>query len=217
MRLAFAVIAHVDADILVIDEALAVGDMAFQAKCFERLKDLQRRGTTVLFVSHDSAAVKSLCSKAYMLEHGEVVAAGGTEEVLERYLKNTLFGNSVPRLKLFESENRRESRVSASLSNLAADFEGRGVFDREGNGRARFVSVRVLHQSGDPVQVVDFGQRLTLEMIVETHDVIPKLLFAYHIRDRNGLDVVYSDSGIEDRYLFDVAPGAQSLSNGRSM
>ena len=85
IRLAFAVIVHVDADILIVDEALSVGDMYFQAKCMAHMKKLMNSGVTVLFVSHDISAVKALCSRAVYLEHGKVVALGSAEEVVEAY------------------------------------------------------------------------------------------------------------------------------------
>ena len=85
IRLAFAVVVHVDADILIIDEALSVGDMYFQAKCMAHMKKLMKSGVTVLFVSHDVGAVKALCSRAVYLEHGKVIAVGSTDEVVEAY------------------------------------------------------------------------------------------------------------------------------------
>lgn len=91
VRLAFSVIAHVDADILIIDEALAVGDAAFSQKCMRFLRRFQKTGT-ILFVSHDTAAVTALCDRAIWLNHGEVVAAGDAKSVCEQYYGH-LFGD----------------------------------------------------------------------------------------------------------------------------
>jgi ABC-type polysaccharide/polyol phosphate transport system ATPase subunit len=85
MRLAFAVAIHVEPDILIIDEVLAVGDQSFQAKCFERICELKRAGKTLLFVSHVPEMVKQLCDHSIWLEHGRVKAAGPPEEVLAAY------------------------------------------------------------------------------------------------------------------------------------
>src|SRR5438094_4524956 len=82
VRLAFAIAASVEPEILIIDEALAVGDAAFQHRCLRRIKDLHERGTTVLFVSHDSAAVRALCSRASLLDQGRRLADGGPGGVL---------------------------------------------------------------------------------------------------------------------------------------
>ncbi|HMD71316.1 MAG TPA: ABC transporter ATP-binding protein [Bryobacteraceae bacterium] len=85
MRLAFAVAIHVEPDILIIDEVLAVGDAAFQEKCFERICELKRAGKTLLFVSHAPEMVKHLCDHSLWLEHGRVKAAGPPAELLEAY------------------------------------------------------------------------------------------------------------------------------------
>lgn len=88
VRLAFAVAAHLEPEILIVDEVLAVGDAEFQKKCLGKMKDVSTNdGRTVLFVSHNMAAVKSLCNKAVLMEHGRLVYRGGTDEVVTRYLK----------------------------------------------------------------------------------------------------------------------------------
>jgi lipopolysaccharide transport system ATP-binding protein len=88
MRLAFAVAAFVEPEILLIDEVLAVGDAEFQKKCLGKMSDVSKDGRTILFVSHNLTAVKSLCSKAMWLDRGRIVSAGETEEVVADYLQN---------------------------------------------------------------------------------------------------------------------------------
>jgi len=85
MRLAFAIAVHVDPDILIVDEVLAVGDVAFQNKCFERIRQFRAQGKTLLFVSHATALVREICSRALWLEHGKVVMDGAAADVLEAY------------------------------------------------------------------------------------------------------------------------------------
>jgi lipopolysaccharide transport system ATP-binding protein len=87
VRLAFAVAAHLEPEILVIDEVLAVGDAEFQNKCIGKMKDVANHGRTVLFVSHDMNAISSLCKKSILLERGSIVAFGETQDVIETYLK----------------------------------------------------------------------------------------------------------------------------------
>lgn len=84
-RLGFSIAVHLDPDILLIDEVLAVGDERFQKKCMERMMEFRRRGKTILFVSHNATAVKQLCDRAYLLAQGMVVALGGVASVLEAY------------------------------------------------------------------------------------------------------------------------------------
>ena len=85
MRLAFAIAVHVDPDVLIVDEVLAVGDQAFQAKCFDRIRQFRSQGKTLLFVSHANKLVGEICSRGLWLERGQVVMQGTAEEVLEAY------------------------------------------------------------------------------------------------------------------------------------
>src|SRR5262249_23499458 len=86
VRLAFAVAAHLEPEILLVDEVLAVGDAEFQEKCLGKMRDVTREGRTVLFVSHNLAAVRSLCTRALLLENGRLLFDGGTDDAVERYL-----------------------------------------------------------------------------------------------------------------------------------
>ncbi len=87
MRLGFAIAAHVDPDLLIVDEVLAVGDISFQAKCLKKLNHLSACGTTILFVSHDAGAILNLCNKGILLEKGAVQAQGGVQECLNIYMQ----------------------------------------------------------------------------------------------------------------------------------
>ena len=92
MRLGFSIAAHLDPDILLLDEVLAVGDVAFQAKCLDRIAELRRAGRTIIFISHDLAAVYRLCDRALLLNHGRVVAEGPPRQVIDEYQQMT-FGD----------------------------------------------------------------------------------------------------------------------------
>ncbi len=104
-RLAFAVAAHLEPEILVVDEVLAVGDAEFQKKCLGKMKDVAKHGRTVLFVSHNLSAVRSLCNRSVLLSHGQVVSCGNTPEVTDLYMAG--------------HENRSSSRLPARISNQA--------------------------------------------------------------------------------------------------
>lgn len=87
VRLAFSVAAHLEPDVLIVDEVLAVGDVAFQKKCLERMGDVAQEGRTVLFVSHNLTSINNLCASSFLLERGRIVAAGPTREVVQRYMQ----------------------------------------------------------------------------------------------------------------------------------
>ena len=96
VRLGFSIAAHLDPDILLLDEVLAVGDAAFQAKCLERLSELRRTGRTVVFISHDLSAVYRLCDRAILMSHGRVVAEGPPREVIDEYQQMTFGDDAKP-------------------------------------------------------------------------------------------------------------------------
>lgn len=100
VRLAFSVAAHLEPEILIIDEVLAVGDAEFQKKCLGKMKDVAVQGRTVLFVSHNMAAVKSLCTRSLVIESGQLVYEGSSEEAVDYYLKKSEDGASISHVKL---------------------------------------------------------------------------------------------------------------------
>jgi lipopolysaccharide transport system ATP-binding protein len=137
VRLAFAVAAHLDPEILLIDEVLAVGDAEFQKRCLGKMGDVARGGRTVLFVSHNMPAIQVLCERCLLLQDGRVVADGATETVMRRYLAGhcgELAGNTLNTTK------------------------------RTGNGRARFVSVEIRDGSGTPVNQILAGHPFSVAM-----------------------------------------------------
>src|SRR6266850_1539579 len=103
VRLGFAIAAHLDPDILLLDEVLAVGDAAFQAKCLDRISELRKSGRTIVFISHDLAAVYRLCDRALLLDHGCVVADGPPRQVIDEYQQLT-FGNEMRPVGLAEPD-----------------------------------------------------------------------------------------------------------------
>ena len=195
VRLAFSVIVHVDANVLVVDEALAVGDMYFQAKCMEHLKSLVKSGVTILFVSHDINAVKALCSSAIYLENGKVVSAGPTQKVVDAYFQSSIRGAKHYSAddKLNVSNENREFKIDQENFK----FRSRANFQRVQNGLANFLDVVLLDDSQKELLNVSFGQLVTLRMVIKINE--PNLQFGlgYHIRDKNGCDLIYSDTAVE--------------------
>jgi lipopolysaccharide transport system ATP-binding protein len=143
VRLAFAVAAHLEPEVLLIDEVLAVGDIAFQKKCLGKMSDVAGAGRTILFVSHNMAAVSALCTKAFLLSNGRLVYSGQVADVISKYMETTMESSSIP---------------------LA------GRTDRSGNGRIRFTDVRFLNGKGQAVSAAISGMPLTVELRYVTAD-----------------------------------------------
>ena len=197
VRLAFAVIAHVDADMLVIDEALAVGDAFFTQKCMRFLRNFMQTGT-VLFVSHDTGSIRSLCNRAIWLEKGQVLADGDPKEVSEKYLQafyEAQQGNSTTtRLKSQRPANPDEPVHDQRLkfinaSNLRNDLK---VFDFNpdssscGAGGAQIEDVRLLDASGARLAWLVGGERVTLQVAVRALLPLESPIVGFYIRDKLG-------------------------------
>jgi lipopolysaccharide transport system ATP-binding protein len=121
VRLAFAVAAHLEPDILVVDEVLAVGDAEFQKKAIGKMKDISGNdGRTVLFVSHNMAAVKSLCTRGIVLENGKIAFEGGTDDCVDHYLKS---GEKLTNFKSFDLEENGFKILSAGVKNLNSSYD----------------------------------------------------------------------------------------------
>jgi lipopolysaccharide transport system ATP-binding protein len=210
VRLAFAVVAHVDPEILIVDEALSVGDAFFQSKCAALMRSLIKRGTTVLFVSHDTHSVKSLCDKAILLDAGSIVAMGDTSEVVEAYYSRLVAASVEPSAAMNENEVSHTISVveDRDLVGDATLFNQRADYQRITNQRLRFLNVRLLDEWGRDVLAVDFKQRVTLRMVLAIHQDLPEIGVAYHIRDMKGVELVYSDTAQENNsQLRDLRAG----------
>lgn len=170
VRLAFAVIAHLDADILVIDEALAVGDAYFTQKCMRFLRDFKSRGT-LIFVSHDTHSVISLCDRALWLEKGCMKLLGDAKPVSEAYIS------------LLHQERDADCRDSAADNPAEHAITAQGEF---GTGEARILSCRLLSDSGTDLVLLDRAQKVTLEVKCTAFKAIQQPILGFFVRDRLG-------------------------------
>jgi ABC-type polysaccharide/polyol phosphate transport system, ATPase component len=169
MRVAFAVATAFRPEILIIDEALSVGDSYFQHKSFGRIKEFQKAGTTLLIVSHDRGAIQALCNRAILLDGGTVIKDGAPEEVMDYY-------NAI----IAQKENS-----TVQVHTLA---DG-GVQTRSGSGKATIDSIALYNTEGAPVEYVGVGDNVCLTINVNINEALPELVVGYVIKDRLGQDV----------------------------
>ncbi|MFZ0634790.1 MAG: ABC transporter ATP-binding protein [Candidatus Acidiferrales bacterium] len=142
LRLGFAVAAHLDPDVLIVDEVLAVGDAAFQKKCLSAMSSLRSGGRTVLFVSHNMAAVENLCTRAIWIDHGQVKQDGESRDVITNYMATF-------------------ADTSQSTANL------KDVADRRGSGELRYTAIEFLAANGETQPVIRSGDSVTLRLHFE--------------------------------------------------
>jgi lipopolysaccharide transport system ATP-binding protein len=217
VRLAFAVQAFVPKEVLIVDEALAVGDIFFQAKCMAQMRRLLDNGVTVLFVNHETGAVKSLCRRALLLDHGRMIENSTADIVAEKYYSLKVRSEQALLRKPYEGDSLdrygdRENPDNAFTP--SADFLKRAAFQRLQNGKAYFLNVQLLDHYGKEIAQVEYDQEVTLRMAIQVTADIPDMLeFGYHIRDANGVDLVYSDSIIEQTGIAAPQQGNRYLAD----
>ena len=195
VRLAFAVIAHVDADILVVDEALSVGDAFFTQKCMRFLRNFMKTGT-VLFVSHDTNAILSLCNSAILLNKGSTLLAGSTKEVVEAYMQlshqeicvNTVNIFSVDANKHLNQEKQNSQTIDSSIYNgtTVSYFSQLDKSSGWRSGKAQILSVRLLNQDGQDIPMLHGGELVNLEIIASAIEELYSPIIGWFVKDRLG-------------------------------
>jgi len=202
MRLAFAVIAHVDAEILVVDEALAVGDAFFTQKCMRFLRGFMKEGT-VLLVSHDTSAVLNLCQRSLLLNDGVVLANGKPKEIIERYLEKT-HGSQQGEASLGKMQETmaiekplRDMRMDfINQSNLRNDIE---VFSfatdlaEFGKGGVRITNVSFLDPHSIPLSWIVGGEEVVIAINFEPERNLNNCIVGFQVKDRLG-QVIFADN-----------------------
>jgi len=179
VRLAFAIASSVDPDILVIDEALAVGDAVFQHRCLRRIKELNERGATVLFVSHDTAAVRALCNRAILLNAGQMIADGTPTDVLNDY----------QRIVMEREEAYDAAATEASVESKDEDesFVPVHYTYRHGDGSAGIIKTELTDVSGRRTEIVESGAALMAQVTVRFNRDVEDPVIGFLIRNRHGI------------------------------
>lgn len=207
MRLAFSVATAKRPDVLIVDEALSVGDAYFQHKSFDRIREFQKLGTTLLIVSHDRAAIQSICDRAILLDRGGIAKQGSPEEVMDYY-------NAI----IAEHESSSVEQVTTA--------DGR-VQTSSGSGEATVTDIVLADEHGAPLEIVNVGAAVTLRIRVRVNADLPRLVLGYMIKDRLGqqmfgtnthhmdapLEGLRAGETIEYRFRFplNLGPGSYSI------
>ncbi len=189
MRLAFSVATAHRPDVLIVDEALSVGDTYFQHKSFERIRDFRKQGTTLLIVSHDKAAIQSICDRVILLSAGELIQEGNPEVVMDYYnAMISKLGN------LSVRQNERDDGKTQTIS---------------GTGDATIADATLLNKNGEPVEVVNVGELVSLKVTVDIHKDLPELVLGYMIKDRFGQTVFGTNTFYLKEPLYNLVKGEQ--------
>ncbi len=177
-RLAFAVSIHLDPEILLVDEVLAVGDQAFQLKCLDRIASLQREGVTICMVTHSADVVRTMCTRALWFDHGRLVADGTAEAVVRQYL----------------------DRAAAAEANRLAEA-GNVPQQRWGSGGIVITKVSLLNARGDEQTIFETGQSLIVNIAYSARETVPAPVFGLAIHRQDGVHVCGPNTAFGDFHL----------------
>jgi hypothetical protein len=186
LRLAFAVAAHLEPDVLFVDEVLAVGDAEFQKKCLEAMDDFRTGGRTVLFVSHNMSAIENLCPRAIWIEGGKIFRDGEAKDVVQSYL--SLFADA--------------KQIGHDLSKIQS---------RGGNGKVRFTGIEFLDPEGRPTNLVRSGGEVRMRLHFRAQEEIPQPHFGLMIYSDMGTLVTSFNTWAVGAEIPSIPPGEGAI------
>lgn len=189
VRLAFSTAIHIEPEILIVDEALAVGDAIFANRCVQKFEELRRQEVTVLFVSHDLGLVKRLSDRAIFMLNGRIAAEGEVKDVVNRYIGFVL-----------ERENGQATRESDLGDKLTSSF-------RHGDGASRIRSVEILNRDGEPSRAFVSGEHITVRISAIFIRSVSDPVVGILIRNRLGVDVFGTNTRVEQVQLGNFQEG----------
>jgi ABC-type polysaccharide/polyol phosphate transport system ATPase subunit len=206
VRLAFAVAINVDPEVLLVDEALAVGDLYFRHRCMRKVHELRARGITILFVSHSAGDVKAIGDRAMWLDQGRIVDIGETDRIVGRYLaamvdKDTQYlslKSAKPRAALLESKIVRPAEVIESIPNID---------HRHGDGRAEVIGITVADIDGRSLALLQPDSKIVVRISVRAKEGVAMPIVGFMMRNHLGIDFAGTNTSREEYELPPMRPG----------
>lgn len=189
VRLAFAVAINIEPEILIVDEALSVGDVFFQAKCYRKFEEFKEQGKTIVFVSHDLSSISKYCDRVFLLNQGNLLGEGKPREMIDAY-KRVLVG---------QYEDAGEEKAEAEAENPSAL--------EYGNGQAQILEYYMTDDRGVRTCAIIKGSEFTIHMKVKFTEKISAPIFAFSIKNVLGVEITGTNTMIEKAFLEGVEPG----------
>lgn len=189
VRLAFAVAINIEPEILIVDEALSVGDVFFQAKCYRKFEEFKEQGKTIVFVSHDLSSISKYCDRVFLLNQGNLLGEGKPKEMIDAY-KRVLVG---------QYEDAGEEKAEAEAENPSAL--------EYGNGQAQILEYYMTDDRGVRTCAIIKGSEFTIHMKVKFTEKVPAPIFAFSIKNVLGVEITGTNTMIEKAFLESVEPG----------
>ncbi|MBP5472553.1 MAG: ABC transporter ATP-binding protein [Lachnospiraceae bacterium] len=184
VRLAFAVTIHIDPEILIVDEALSVGDVFFQAKCYRKFEEFKKKGKTILFVSHDLSSISRYCDRVYLLNSGEMIGNGSPKEMIDKY-KQILAGAG-------------QAKIVETNENDVLEY---------GNGKAFIKDFAITDSKGTKTNAVEKGTEYTVTMKVKIEEDIQAPIFACSVKNVRGVEITGTNTLVSKTFDDSVKKG----------
>jgi len=215
VRLAFAVAINIEPEILIVDEALSVGDVFFQSKCYHKFEEFKKMGKTIVFVSHDLNSIAKYCDRVFLLNKGVLLGEGGPKEMIDAY-KQVLVGQyrapgrggSADPGAGAQARNALQQEGMTALEEAFSRAEGVNPNALEyGDGRAKLLSYYLTDENGTRTNALIKGTEFTLHMKVRFQENLPAPIFAFSIKNVQGTEITGTNSMLEKAFLDSVRAG----------
>ena len=220
VRLAFAVAINIEPEILIVDEALSVGDVFFQAKCYHKFEEFKKMGKTIVFVSHDLSSISKYCDRVYLLNQGNILGEGSPKAMIDTY-KRVLVGQydgpegvGEETASLLDDEDLQraaaqkadEKGTDASKASMEAKGQNPNALEY-GTKQAQIEEFYITDDRGVPTNAILKGSMFTIHMRVRFMDHIPAPIFAFSVKNVIGVEITGTNTMIEKAFLDSVEPG----------
>ncbi len=211
VRLAFAVAINIDPDILIVDEALSVGDVFFQAKCYRKFEEFKNQGKTILFVSHDLGSISKYCDRAILINKGVKLAEGTPKAMIDMY-KKLLVGQlpldevdeEINSVELPEKKKEQEQKEQSAASN---PIQSNPELLEYGNKAAEIVSYTIEDENGVVSDTIEKGTNFTIRVKIKFYQRVPDPICAFSIKNVQGIEITGTNTMIEKNFIGPKEPG----------
>lgn len=203
VRLAFAVAINIEPEILIVDEALSVGDVFFQAKCYQKFEEFKREGKTILFVSHDLGSISKYCDRVILLNKGRKVSEGTPKEMIDLYKKILTGPGEEERKNASETGHTEQQITSIRENNVKGNwkehFQINPNLDEYGDGKADIIDFAVVDENGNLTNAIQKGTRFKLKSKVLFHEDVYDPIFTYTFKNVKGVDITGTNTMFEKK------------------
>ena len=206
VRLAFALAINVDPEILIVDEALSVGDVFFQSKCYKKMDEIRQKGTTILMVTHDMGSVIKYCDKVILLNKGSFVAEGNAGEIVDLY-KKILANRFEPEQEAEDEKNSGGAAVLESGKLMKEALSLNPNVTEYGDGRAEIYDLGLIDSKGEISNLLIKGEEFTIKERIRFFADIKQPIFTYTIKDKKGTELSGTNTMFELIDVEEVHPG----------